>query len=529
MLDILIRNAKVVDGSGGPSYVADIAIEGGRLVEIGRLEGAMAREVIDAQGLVATPGLIDMHSHSDATLPINPLAESKVRQGVTTEVIGMCGGSAAPLNEAQRAARRAGDGEGGQFVGWDWSTFGEYLDRLRDKGLAVNVVALAGQGTIRNKVMGHTAQSPTPDQLAAMQAEVAQAMDEGAWGISTGLIYPPGSYATTEEIVALAKVAAQRGGYYFSHIRGEGPTLLAALAEAITIGQEAGLPVEIAHYKAYGQSNWPKSAIGLEMLDEARRRGIDVTPDMYPYIASSTGLASLLPAWAHEGGGKALLARLADPATRAKIRQAILDDMDPAEGEGQWEGTVISRCASVPAYEGKSIAQLAAEAGKEPVEAVLDIVAETEADASMIRFKMSEDNLRAQLRYGPMMIGSDGYSLAPYGPLGEGKPHPRNYGTFPRVLARYVREQGVLSLEEAIHRMSGLPAAKLGLAQRGLLRRGYWADVVLLDPAAVQDRATFAEPHQYPAGIPYVLVNGRVVIAGGYHRGVLPGQVLAAH
>lgn len=528
MLDILIRNAKVVDGSGGPGYAADIAIAEGRIAEIGRLEGATAGEVIDAQGLVAAPGLIDMHSHSDSTLPINPLAESKVRQGVTTEVIGMCGSSTAPISEAQRAEHLRSAGSAGAILGWAWSSFGEYLDRLRAKGLAVNVVPLAGQGTIRNKVMGHTAAAPTPDQVAAMQAEVAQAMDEGAWGISTGLIYPPGSYATTAEIVDLAKVAAPRGGFYFSHIRGEGPTLLAALAEAITIGQEAGLPVQVAHYKAYGKSNWPKSAVGLEMLDEARRRGIDITPDMYPYVASSTGLAALLPGWAHEGGAQALLARLADPATRAKIRQEVLDDMDPAEGEAEWEGTVISRCVKAPAYEGKHIAQLATEKSLAPVDAVLAIVAETEADASMIRFKMSEENLRAQLRYGQMMIGSDGYSLASYGPLGEGKPHPRNYGTFPRVLARYVREQGVLSLEEAIHRMSGLPAAKLGLAQRGLLRPGCWADVVLLDPATVQDRATFAEPHQYPAGIPYVLVNGRVVIAGGHHRGVLPGQVLQA-
>ena len=527
MLDVLIKGARVVDGSGAAARVADLGVSDGRIVEIGDLGAAMAKEIIDASGLVAAPGFIDMHSHSDNTLPINPRAESKIRQGVTTEVIGMCGGSPAPVTEERRAEIvRQADGYI-KCLPWSWLSFGEYLDYLRGNGLSVNVAPMVGHGTIRVAAMGHVSDEPTPAQLADMKALLAQAMDEGAWGFSTGLIYPPGFFSKTDEIVELAQVAAARNGFYFSHIRGEGETLLDAISEAVAIGERAGLPVQTAHFKASGRSHWGKAAQALEILDAARVRGVDITSDMYPYTAASTGLSALLPDWAHDGGRDALLGRLSDPETRAKIRQSVIDGVDGLEGAEQWAGTLISRCPSMPELEGKTIADLSAEMGKAPADVVLDVLAEASANVSMIRFKMSEDNLCMQLRHGPMMIGSDGSALATEGPLSEGKPHPRNYGTFPRVLAKYVREEGVLSLEEAVHKMTALPAQKLRLADRGLLRQGYWADIALFDPETIQDRATYTDPHRYPLGIPYVMVNGQVTVAAGVHRGTLAGRILS--
>ena len=527
MLDLLIKGARIVDGSGAAAYIADVGLSEGKIAAIGDLDDAEAGEIINAMGLVAAPGFIDMHSHSDDTLPINPRAESKIRQGVTTEVVGMCGGSPAPITEERRAEiLRHADGYV-KCLPWSWLSFGEYLDYLRGNGLSVNVVPMVGHGTIRVAAMGHSAEAPTPAQLDQMKALLAQAMDEGAWGFSTGLIYPPGFFSETEELVQLARVAAAAGGFYFSHIRGEGTTLLDAISEAIAIGERAELPVQTAHFKASGQSHWSKAARALEMLDAARARGVDITSDMYPYTASSTGLGALLPDWAHEGGRDALLERLRGSETRFRIRQGIVDGVDALGGRSQWAGTIISRCPSCPALEGKTIAELSEEAGKAPPDLVLDVLADSSANVSMIQFKMSEDNLRMQLEHDLMMIGSDGSSLSKVGPLSAGKPHPRNYGTFPRVLAKYVREEGVLSLEEGVRRMTGLPAHKLGLGDRGLLREGYWADMVLFDPEAIRDRATFADPHQYPEGIRHVIVNGQVTVALGEHRGTLAGRILA--
>ena len=526
MFDVLIKGARVVDGGGGPAYVADIAIEGECIAAIGSLEGTTAPEVIAASGLVAVPGFIDMHTHSDYTLPLNPRAESKIRQGVTTEVIGMCGDSPAPLTEDRREEIKRQAKGYRALLGWDWLSFGEYLEKLHRGGLSVNVVPLVGQGAIRVAVMGHSADAPNAEQLEQMKVLLARAMDEGAWGLSTGLIYPPGCYTSTEEIIALAKVAAARRGFYFSHIRGEGETLLEATAEAIRIGEEAGLPVEVAHFKASGRPSWGKAALALELYTAAQRRGVDVTTDMYPYVAGSTGLGVLVPDWAHEGGREMLLARLANPEIRAQLYQAVASKKDLAGYPAGWEDALIARCPKFPGHEGKTIAGLANELEKDPVDTVLDLLLEADADVSMIFFSMSEENVRLGLRFPSMMIGSDGSSLATCGPLNDGKPHPRNYGTFPRVLAKYVREERILTLEEAVRKMSALPAAKLRLAQRGLLRPGYRADIVLFDPARVQDVATFVEPHQYPLGILYVLVNGQVTVANGEHRGMLAGRIL---
>ncbi len=521
MLDILIQNAYVVDGSGQPRYRADVAVAGGRIAQVGRLEQAQAAITLDAAGCVVTPGFVDMHSHTDFTLPLLPTADSLVHQGITTAVIGQCGSSPAPLLPATREEVLATLESGEQPLPWEeWSTFGSYLDYLTRLGISLNVVPLVGQGMVRSAVMGFTAGPPDAGQMAAMQAEAVRAMDEGAIGISTGLIYPPGSYASTGELIELVRPVGERGGFYFSHIRGEGETLLEAVAEAIRIGRETGAAVQISHFKAARRPNWPKSAAALELIDAARAEGLDVSADLYPYLASNTGLSSTLPQWAEEGGKAATLHRLADPA----LRRRIAAEME-AKGR-EWDQVFISSSPKKQAYEGHHVAELAAKAGRPPVEWILDALLETDLDIEMIAFGMSEENRKQELRYPAMMIGTDAAARATTGPLARGKPHPRGFGTFPRVLGHYVRELGILSLEEAIWKMCGLPAQKLRWTDRGLVKAGYQADLVVLDPERVADRATYEQPQQYPAGIRHVIVNGRLVIREGEHTGARPGRVL---
>jgi N-acyl-D-amino-acid deacylase len=525
MLHTLIKNAQVVDGSGAPRYRADIALEGDHIAGIGQLVGAEAEVVIDASGCVVTPGFVDMHSHTDFTLPICPTADSLVHQGITTAVVGQCGASPAPLLAETREQVIAMTQSQERPLPWDeWSTFGDYLAYLGRIGTSINVVPLVGQGMVRSAVMAFSAAPATPEQTARMQAEVARAMQEGAIGVSSGLIYPPGSYASTEELIAVARPAGELNGYYFSHIRGEGDTLLQAVAEAIRIGRETGAAVQISHFKAYGRANWPKSAQALELVDRARREGLDVTTDMYPYLAGSTGLTALLPEWAQEGGKEAILARLEEAA----IRQQMTADMQSTSqfAASGWDKVLISSAPRKRAYEGRTVADLATQAHKPPPEWVLDALLETELEASIISFHSSEENRRQELRYPAMMIGTDGYGLAVDGPLSTGLPHPRNYGTFPRVLGRYVREAGVISLEEAIHKMSGLPAQKLRWTDRGLVREGFKADLVILDPETIVDQATYEAPHQYPLGILHVIVNGQLVVREGAHTGARPGEIL---
>ena len=525
MLDILIQNGVVVDGSGAPRYRADVAIEGDRIVEVGRLGGTEARTAIDASGCVVTPGFVDMHSHTDFTLPIGPTADSLVHQGITTAVVGQCGASPAPLLDETREQVIAMMESEEAPLSWDeWSTFGSYLDYLTRIGFSINIVSLVGQGTVRAAVMGFSADPANEAQIARMQAEVARAMDEGAIGVSTGLIYPPGSYASTEELIAVARPAGERGGFYFSHIRGEGDTLLAAVAEAILIGRETGAAVQISHFKAAGRDNWGKSAQALELIDQARAEGLDVTTDMYPYLAGSTSLSAALPERAQEGGKEAILKRLADAETRQQMRA----DMQSTGffRATEWDKVLISGSPKNRAYEGRSVADLAAEADKSPCDWIFDTLLETELDVSMITFMMSEENRKVELRHPAMMIGTDGEGRATEGPLGRGVPHPRNYGTYPRVLGRYVREQGVISLEEAIWKMSGFPAQKLRWMDRGLVKKGYKADLVILNPDTVADRATYESPHQYPVGIPHVIVNGRLVVHDNSHTQARPGRVI---
>lgn len=525
MLDLLIRNGLIVDGSGVAGYPGDIGVQGGRIVEIGRLEAAEAETTIDASGQVVTPGFVDMHSHADFSLPANPTADSLVRQGITTVVMGQCGSSPAPLLAGTREGAIATLSDPDIPLPWEaWSTFGSYLAYLVEIGTSLNVVPLVGQGMVRGGVMGFSAEQADERQMAQMQAEVLRAMESGAIGVSSGLTYPPGSYSRTEELIELVRPVGQRGGYYFSHIRSEGETLLEAIAEAIRIGHETGAAVQISHLKAAGRLNWSKAEQALDLIDRARDEGLDVTCDMYPYLASSTGLTMLAPDWAHEGGKAALLERLADPMTRERIKtDPHIDRLSRMAG---WEDVFICHSPNAPDYEGHTIADLARSASLPVYDWILDALLETELQVEMVAFLMSEDNVKMQLRHPAVMIGSDGVGLAAEGPLAKGVPHPRNYGTYPRLLGNYVRDENVLSLEEAVWKMSGYPAQKLRWPDRGLLRRGYRADLVVFDPGTVADRATYQAPHQYPIGIQHVIVNGVPVIRDSVHTGARPGSVL---
>lgn len=527
MLDLIIRNGRLADGTGGPIVPADLAIEGGRIVAIGALDGGEARETIDARGQVVAPGFIDMHSHADRTLPVLPTSDSLVRQGITTVVVGQCGASPVPLLPESRETVIARASSDDLPLPWErWDTFGSYLSYLREEGISINAVPLVGQGMIREGVMGYTANPPTPDQLARMADQVIQAMDEGAIGLSTGLIYPVSSYASTEEIIELVRPVGARGGYYFSHIRNEGDELFEALAEAIRIGEETGAVVQIAHFKAAGRDNWHKAEKALAMVDRARARGVNVSADMYPYTAGSSSLKSVLPEWAQEGGVEATLERLADADTRARMSASM-------QGEGffrivEWDRVLISSSPRNRAYEGRTVADLAEAVGVGAHQWVFDALIETGLQMSMVSFISHEPNLDVQLRRPWMMIGTDAAGAAVSGPLSVGKPHPRTYGTFARVLGRFCREKGVLSLEEALYRMTGLAARKLGWSDRGTLAKGLAADVVVFDPQTVRDVATYQEPHQYAVGISHVIVNGRVVVREGEHTGARPGMVLGA-
>ena len=539
--DLLIVNGRILDGTDNPWFRADVGIANGRIMSIGDLKGIDAELIIDAEGLFVCPGFIDMHSHSDFTLLVNPRAESKVRQGVTTEVIGNCGSSAAPVKgETARARLLSMMHKYG--VEFSWSTFSEYLKTLEDRGAAVNVAALVGHGTVRRCVLGLESRPPTRDELDEMKALVAEAMEAGAFGMSSGLVYPPGRYASKEELIELCRVVAKYGGFYASHIRGERETIVEATAEAIEIGERAGVPVQISHHPAK-IGGWGKSKDTLRLIEEARLRGVDVTCDLHPYVAGSTGLSALLPAWVQEGGAGKIIERLSDPKLRKRIIADMIEEPIPGPGpcglvkRGMWDKIILCDCSRNRDLIGKNFEEIAKIRGKDPFEAYFDLVIEEEASGKVVGFYYNEEDIRRVLLHPTSMIGSDGYAFAPYGVLGVGKNHPRSYGAFPMVFRKYVRgisrkelmyDEGarILTVEEAVRKMTSLPAQKLGLWDRGLIRLGCWADVVLFDLERIADRATYLEPYQYPEGIEYVIVNGEVVIEKGRHTGRLPGKVL---
>ncbi|HEY3218570.1 MAG TPA: D-aminoacylase [Candidatus Limnocylindria bacterium] len=518
MTDLLIRGGTVIDGTGTPAVRADVAVTNGRITDVGAFTGRRAMRMIDARGKVIAPGFIDIHSHSDESMLVNSAMESALHQGVTLVVCGNCGGSSAPVQglaaeEADREYARLG-------VKRTWSSFYEYVAAVEEHGAAINISSYVGHGTLRMCVMGAEARAPTPHELAEMRALLSRALDEGAVGLASGLIYPPSAYGTTDELSSLCEVVRAKGGVYASHIRNEGAQLLDAVEENLEIGRRSRVRVQLSHHKASGQKNWGKVRDSVAKVEDARRAGVDVQADQYPYTASSTGLAVTIPNWAHEGGSARLTERLRDPAVRARIR-----DEDTETGRA-WDRIVIARARLHPEYSGRSVADLANEAGKDPLEWTCDTLVEHEGAVDIVHHSMSEDDVRFVMRQPWIAIGSDSRANAPYGPLSFGKPHPRSYGTFPRVLGEYARDGGVLTLEDAVRKMTTLTARHLRLVDRGEVRIGAWADLVVFDPATVKDVATYDDPHRYPVGIDYVVVNGAVAIDGGETTAERSGRFL---
>ena len=523
MFDLLIKGGMVYDGTGAPWVRADLGVIGGRIAAIGDLRGARAIKEIDAEGLCVSPGFIDIHSHSDLAVLVNPKAESKIRQGVTTEVVGQCGSSPTPINERNRELAGTMAKEYGIEI--NWRTMGGYVAAVADRGSSVNIVPVVGHSAIRSAAMGMERRAPTHDELGLMMRLVAEAMEGGARGFSSGLIYPPSSYADGEEIVALAGVVARYDGIYMTHMRNEAEGLLKSIDESLEVGRRAGVRVQISHHKAVGRPNWGLPEQSLARLEAARRESVDVTADQYPYIASSTGLSSVIPAWAHEGGPKAMIDRIKDPDTAARLRGEIEESQ--TKRDGRWEDLFVASVSHEPhkGYEGKDIAEIAAEMGVDPITAVFDLLVAS-GYVGQVRFGMCEEDVVKIMQHPLVMVGSDGSCLAPYGKLCRGKPHPRNYGTFPRVLGKYVRDEGHLEMAEALRKMTSLPASRLRLYDRGLLRPGLAADVTVFDAATVAEKASFVDPHQYPEGIKAVVVNGELTVLDGEHTGATGGRVL---
>ena len=526
--DLLIVNAHIVDGSGSPWYEGSVAVKNGRIADIGRIGSVTAKRTINVKGMVVAPGFIDLHSHSDFTLLAAGKAESKIRQGVTTEILGEHWSAGPVLGPAVPEV----DNELASYgLPRTWSTLGEYLSALQKHGMAVNVASYVGSGQVRMDVMGNVNRPPTASELEQMKVLVDQAMREGAIGLSAGLIYPPNSFATTEELIDLAKVAAKYGGIYTSHIRDEADHETEAIREAIEIGERAGLPVHILHIKVAGQQNWGKMTNIVALIQAARDHGLDITTDQYPYIAGMTGLQMTLPPKYLEGTHQQVIDRLRDPKAREEVRRLIETGVpgweNHVQGTGGWHGVMVAAVQNTAnkQYEGKRMDEVAHRMGKDPVDALCDLLASEETFPFAIYFAMSEGDVRIAMQQPWVGFGSDGVAVNPEMTF-MGRPHPRFYGTFPRVLGAYVREQKVLSLPDAVRKMTSLPAQIVGLTDRGLLRPGTAADITIFDPEKVMDAATFEEPSQYPAGIPYVIVNGVLVIDEGKHSGALPGRVL---
>ncbi len=527
MSTFLIRGAQVIDGSKGEPFRGDIAVENGVITEVSPSRKGGRKTIIEADGLVAAPGFIDIHSHTDLTIFKHPLAESKALQGVTTEVIGNCGIGAFPVNDDRKSVLI-------DYLkmhdfhlppeGLSWNHFTQYADQLERIGLGLNLVPLAAHGALRIAVLGAEDRIPSDRELEKMKNLLGESFEEGAWGLSAGLIYPPGSFAKTEELVELAKVAANYEALYSSHIRGEGATLMKALDEAIRIGKESGVRVEVSHLKAMGKDNWGRGKEALLKLEKARRSGVDIAADQYPYEATSTSLTALVPSWAHAGGVSELLKRLASPGVIEQLQAEILLEMNKRGGPGR---IVIAEIGSAKnaGLSGKSIGQIAELWNCAPETAVIRLLLEEKAAVGAVYFSLSEEDVTAILSSDQVSVGSDGTGMKAEEDSGTST-HPRSYGTFARILGVYAREKGTLSLAKAIHKMTGLVASRLGLKNRGLIKPGYIADLVLFDPLTIQDQATFDRPHQYAIGVVYAWVNGCPIVREGIITGNTPGRVL---
>jgi N-acyl-D-amino-acid deacylase len=516
--DILIRNGTVYDGTGGPPGRADVGIRGDRIAAVGRLDQATARSVVDAEGLAVAPGFINMLSWSIVSLIADGRSQGDIRQGVTTEIFGE-GTSMGPLNEEMK--RRALADQSDFKYDMPWTTLSEYLMYLEKRGVSPNVASFIGAETIRTHVLGREDRQPSPGDLEKMTDLVRREMEAGALGIGSALIYAPGTYAKTVELIELCKVAAKNQGKYISHIRSEGQGLIEAVDELIRISREAGLPAEIYHLKAAGPKNWDRMDRVLDLIEKARTEGLKITADMYLYTASGTGLNSLIPSWAHSGGDAALYKRLEDPATRKKIGREM-------RGRGRMARTLLAgfKSEKLRPLIGKTLGEVARMRKEDEVETVLSLVLEDRSRVDAIFFTMSEENIKKQLRRPWVSLGSDGASMAPEDVFLKTSTHPRAYGNFSRLLGHYVREEKVISLEEAVRRLAGLPATNLGLDRRGFIREGMFADVVVFDPGAIADRATYEDPHRYAVGMKHVFVNGVAVLKDGEHTGAKPGRAL---
>lgn len=507
MSELLVRGGTVIDGTGAERVRADVAVRDGRIAAIGTDLATGGARVIEATGLVVSPGFIDIHSHSDESVLVSSALESAVHQGVTLVVAGNCGGSSAPVlglaaEELEREIARLG-------LERTWTSFGEYAAAVERSGSSINFCSFVGHGTLRMGVMGAAARPPSAGELATMRAVLAAALADGAIGMSTGLIYPPSAYGTTDEIAALCEVVRERGGLYASHVRNEGDRLLEAVEENLEIGRRSGVRVQLSHHKASGQRNWGRVRESTALIERARAEGVDVIADQYPYTASSTGLAVTIPNWVHEGGSLALCERLRDPAVRSRIRDEYV------ETGRAWDRIVIARARHRPEWAGRTVAALAAEAAQDPLEWTCDALIAHDGAIDIVHHSMSEDDVRFVMAKEWVSIGSDSRANAPYGPLSSGKPHPRSYGTFPRVLGRYARDEGVLALEDAVRKMTSLTAERLRLRERGIVREGWWADLVVFDADRIIDTATYDDPHRYPVGIEHVIVNGELALEAG--------------
>lgn len=513
MFDYIIKKVSILDGSGSPAFCGDIAVKDGKIAGIGNITGD-AENVIDGSNLIASPGFVDFHSHTDASLLIDPRSESKITQGITLEVNGNCGDSF-EVGEDKETLDKLG-------IDQNWKTLGGMYAAMEKHPISVNFATLIGHANIRAAVVGYAAREASPKEIDEMKALAVQAMEEGAFGISTGLIYPPSAFGNTAELIELAKAVAPYGGIYASHIRSESSGLVDAVEEALQIGKQSGAAVQISHHKACEKANWGKVNVTLAMIRECREIGMDVTADQYPYTASSTGLTSVLPNWAHDGGHDAIIQNM---KTRRKELIAILKQNHDEEA---WSNININYLKSEKnlQYMGLDVLEISRQRKMTPEETALTILAEENLNVGAIFHTQCEDDVKAVMRSDFSMFGTDATARAMTGIMSEGKPHPRSFGTFPRVLGRYVREQGVIPIEKAIMKMTSLATKKLGIQDRGMLKIGNWADIVLFDPETVRDLATYDNPHQISSGIEYVFVNGKIAVKHGKLTGVLAGQLL---
>jgi N-acyl-D-amino-acid deacylase len=526
--DVIIRGGTVYDGTGGAPRRADVGIKGDRIATIGNLKSAPATTIVDATGLAVAPGFINMLSHSETSLVADGRSQGELRQGVTTQIFGES--SMGPLSDEMKRSRVRGQGDLRFEI--PWTTLAEYLNYLEKHGVSQNIASFVSAATVREYVIGLEDKPPTPEQLDRMRELVRREMEAGALGVTTALIYPPAFYAKTEELIELCKVAARYKGKYIAHIRSEGNQLLEAVEETMRISREAGLPAEIYHLKASGETNWGKMDKVIATINAARRKGMKITADMYTYTAGATGLDAAMPPWVFDGGRAAADKRLQDPETRKRIAKAISTPSNEWENLYMLAGSpdrillVGFRTDALKPLTGKTLAEAAKMRGKDPIETIMDLVYEDRSRVGTVYFMMSEENIKKQLRQPWVSLGSDAASMAPEGAFLRSSTHPRAYGNFARLLGKYVREEKVITLQEAVRRLSGLPATNLELDHRGFLKVGMFADVVVFDPKTIADHATFENPHQYSIGVKHVLVNGIQVLKDGEHTGAKPGRAL---